>query len=269
MVSYLAGLSEQDVLTLARVAGYEPAQLATELRHRPWLINDLLLDDSVIDFVTAPNGRLSDRVSPFLLFAVLIRLVAEELHDATYVNDWTGPRSRLPVFDVAPLQEFLEDPGRMFFLVAVLSSFAVPEPPPVPADPFDLSDLARWLEQALPRDRANLLRRLGDLSLLMAGIFPDRTGSTPMRPLEAERLGRTAGMKAEEMLALADAGRMAPGLEAFDSLGSRWYEAAASEGGAPPVVADVASRFRSARRVLNHLTDRHLYRIQPHWNLAV
>jgi hypothetical protein len=156
----------------------------------------------------------------------------------------------------------------MFFLVGLLASFAVPEPPPVPADPLDLADLARWLNQVMPKDRATLLRRLGDLSLLMAGVFPDHAGTQALRPTDAERLGRTVGMRPEEMLELSDSGRMAPGLEALESLGSRWYGAAASSGGAPPVVADIATRFRSARRVLNHLADTYLYRIEPHWNFA-
>lgn len=268
MATYLDGLSEQDVTTMARIVGTEPALLAVELRRRPWLINDILSDPRILDLVIGDSGHISDRVSPFLLFAVLVRRVADELASATYVNDWTGPKSRLPVFDVAPLQEFLEDAGRMFFLASVLASFAVPDPPLVPADPLDLSDLARWLDQVLPRDRANLLRRLGDLSLLMTGIFPDRTGSTPLKPIDAERLGRTVGMTPEEMLELSDSARLAPGLDALESLGSRWYGAAASEGGAPPIVADIATRFRAARRVLNHLTDRYLYRIEPNWNVA-
>lgn len=268
MAMYLDGLSEQDVATIAKIVGTDTAHLSSELHRRPWLINDILSEPKILDMVIGGGGHLSDRVSPFLLFAVLVRRVADDLHGATYVNDWSGPRSRLPVFDVAPLQEFLDDPGRMFFLASVLASFAAPHPPPVPADPFDLSDLARWLDQVLPRDRANLLLRLGDLSLLMSGIFPDRTGATPLRPVDAERLGRTVGMKPEEMLELSDSARMAPGLDALESLGSRWYGAAASEGGAPPVVADIATRFRAARRVLNHLTDRYLYRIEPNWNVA-
>ena len=36
----------------------------------------------------------------------------------------------------------------------------------------------------------------------------------------------------------------------------------------PPVLGDVANRFSAARRVLNHLADQHLYRLQPGWNVA-
>lgn len=267
MASYLDGLSQGDLATLAGIMGTDPVPLAENLYRRPWSINDLLGEPRVVDAVLARQEKASHIVSPFLLFAVLVHRVADDLRQATYVNDWSGPKSRLPVFDVTPLQEFLEDSGRRLFLTALLASFALPEPPPVPADPFDLTDLARWVDQALPADRLRLLRRLGDLSLFMAGVFPDHNGAKPLRPLDAERLGRTVGMKADELAELCDRARMAPGLDALESLGSRWYGAAAS-GGAPPVLSDVATRFRAARRVLNHLADRYLYRIEPNWNLA-
>jgi hypothetical protein len=268
MASYLNGLSQRDVATLAGIVGDDPTRLISRIHSRPWSIHDLLGDASVFKAVTDGQSHPTTAVSPFLLFAVLVHRVAEDLRGATHVNDWCGPRSRLPVFDVAPLQEFLEDPGRMFFLVSILASFAVPEPPPVPADPFDLGDLASWLDSVIATDRTKLLRRLGDLALLMAGVFPDSAGAKPLAPPEAKRLGRTVGMTGQELLDLCDYGHMAPGLEALESLGARWYGAAVIERGMPPVLADIASRFRAARRVLNHLTDSYLYRIQPNWNLA-
>lgn len=268
MASYIDGLTANDLGTLAGIAGTDPAGLSADLRRRPWAIHDLLSNPAVYDQTLDPRGDLSRTASPFLLFAILAHRAAGDLREATYVNDWSGPRSRLPVFDVAPLQEFVEDPGRLFFLVALLASFALPAPTPTPADPLDLSSMALWVDQAAPTDRRMLLRRLGDLALFMSGVFPDRNGAHPLRPLEAERLGRTVGMTAAEILALCDAARISPGLDALESLGARWYGAAFHEGGAPPVVADIAARFRSARRVLNHLADRYLYRLEPSWTVA-
>jgi hypothetical protein len=166
------------------------------------------------------------------------------------------------------LQEFVEDPGRMFFLVGLLASFAAPRPAPVPADPMDLDDMARWFTQALPSDQATLLRRMGDLSLFRAGVFPDATGPRALGPVQAERLGGTVDMTAEEILGLCDWASLSPGIDAMESLGSRWYAGAVEAGSAPPVVGDVASRFRSARRVLNHISDNYLYEVDFHWNLA-
>ena len=268
MSSYLEGLTERDVGTLASIVGEQPEWLATELRRRPWWIHDLLVRTDVFDKVLDRQAHPADVVSPFLFFAVLIHRTSEDLRAATYVNEWIGPQSRMPLFDVEPLQEFVEDPGRTFFLAAVLASFAVPQAPPVPTEPFDLHGLALWLDQALPDDRIILLRRLGDLSLFLTGVFPDSTGSRPLQPYDAERLGRTIGMTPDEMWALCDGGLPSAGITALESLGSRWYEAALLGTGTPPVVGDVATRFRSARRVLNHLTDHYLYRFETGWSVA-
>lgn len=268
MASYLDGLTDRDLGTLAAIAGGDAAGLSAELHRRPWRIHDLLVRPDVFEKVLGRHAHPSEAVSPFLLFAVLIHRTAEELREATYVNEWIGPRARMPLFDVAPLQEFVEDPGRTFFLAALLSSFAVPQAPPVPAGPFDLQGMALWLDQVVPGDRRALFRRLGDLSLFLTGVFPDHTGTRPLRPIDAERLGRTIGMTAEEILGLREPTLSFAGLDALETLGSRWYGAAVSGGGVPPIVGDVASRFRPARRVLNHLADRYLYRLEPGWTLA-
>lgn len=268
MASYLDGLSGRDLRTLAAIKAEDADQLAEELSQRPWAIHDLLSDDDVYDGVMGRQAHPANLVSPFLLFAVMVHAAAAELRDASFINDWTGPRSRLPVFDVEPLREFVEAPGRIFFLVTLLESFAMPKPSPVPADPLDLSDMAKWFEQALPHDRATLLRRMGDLSLFTAGVFPDHAGPRLLGGVEAVRLGGTLDMSAEEILSLLDGGSLSPGLDALESLGSRWYTGAVDAGSAPAVVNDIASRFRAARRVLNHVSDNYLYELDFEWGMA-
>lgn len=268
MASYLEGLSGRDLRTLAAITGGDADQLAEDLQQRPWAIHDLLSDPDVFEGVMGRQAHPANLVSPFLLFAAMVHAAAAELRSATFVNDWTGPQSRLPVFDVAPLQEFIEDPGRTFFLVRLLESFAVPPPVPVPADPLDLKDMALWVDQALPSQRATLLCRLGDLSLFMSGVFPDSTGPRALPPTDAEQLAGTLAMTSDEIVRLCDCGSISPGLDALESLGSRWYESAVDAGSAPPLVADVAARFRAARRVLNHVSDRFLHDIDLNWNEA-
>jgi hypothetical protein len=268
VASYLDGLSGRDLRTLATITADDPDQLAEELQHRPWAIHDLLSDADVLEGVMGRQAHPANLVSPFLLFAVMVHATATELRGASFVNEWTGPRSRLPVFDVAPLCEFIEDPGRMFFLISLLESFAVPTPAPVPADPLDLADMAQWFEQALPADRATLLRKMGDLSLFAAGVFPDHAGPRLLGPVDAIRLGGTVDMTSDEILGLFDHGSFSPGLDALESLGSRWYAGAVDAGSAPAVVSGVASRFRAARRVLNHVSDNYLYELDFQWGLA-
>lgn len=268
MASYLDGLSGRDLRTLAAIKVEDPEKLAEELHQRPWAIHDLLADDDVFEGVVGRHAHPANLVSPFLLFAVMVHAAAADLRSAKFVNDWMGPQSRLPVFDVAPLREFVEAPGRMFFLVTLLESFANPTPAPVPADPLDLADMAAWYQLALPADQATLLRKMGDLSLFTAGVFPDRAGPRVMGALEAISLGGTVDMTGEEVLGLFDCASLSPGLDALESLGSRWYVGAVDAGSAPAVVNDVASRFKAARRVLNHVADNYLYPLDLQWGLA-
>lgn len=261
MANYLERLTERDIATLAVTLGREHDELRSDLRLRPWMLHEVLSNDDVFEVVLDRRDHPAAVVSAYLLFAVLVHRVAGELREARFVHDWSGPRARLPVFDVEPLREFASDPGRLFYLVGLLTSFAAPAPPPVPADPFDLHDLAAWLRQVLPHHRTNLLLRLGDLSLFLSGVYPDRTGLKPLRPAEAVRLGESVGMTSDEILTLTDPARLGPGLDALEALGSRWYSAAAESGEAPLVIFDVASRFQAARRVLNQLTDTYLYKL--------
>src|SRR5262249_40263929 len=61
--------------------------------------------------------------SPFLTFAVAVHRVAERLARASYVDEWIGPRQRVPVFAVEPLRQLLADPLRRFFFVELLTSY--------------------------------------------------------------------------------------------------------------------------------------------------
>jgi hypothetical protein len=267
---YLERLSDRDLEILAMAIGRtsEPDTLRGEIRKNPGLLGEWLAEPGLVDLIFDPRHGLDVAPSPQLVFGVMVHRVAMDLVDAPYVVDWIGPKSRLPVFDVDPLKEFLEDPGRRWFLVELLDSFAGPEGK---IAGFHLPALAAAIDQVHPTMRGQLLRRMGDLALFLTGVFPDHTGSRPVHPIEAERLGRAAGMSDHEILSLS-AGKLptTAGMDWMEALGERWYRMALDQGrlGAsfvPPVVGDVAGRFTSGRRVLNVLTDRFLYRFRPDW----
>lgn len=269
-MSYLDTFTQRDIEILADLSGTDPGGIRIELRRRPWAVHDLLSDPGLIDGLFDPRTRLERGVSPFFLFAALLHHAAAGLQEAAYVGDWWGPRCRLPVFDVEPLREFALDPARIFFLAGLLSSFATAEAPPVPAQrPLDPFDLAGWLDATDGATRVALLRRLGDLALFHAGVYPDRTGSRPLSPVELDRLGRSAGMEASEILGLIHAAGVTA-LTVWEELGARWYAGAVAEGSGtvPAVVSDVSHRFRPARRLLTHLADGYLHRAETGWPLA-
>src|SRR5438132_878472 len=63
------------------------------------------------------------RGSPFLIFAVLVHRVVRDLRQATFIEEWVGPRQRVPVFDTESLRDFGADPLRRLFLAELLASY--------------------------------------------------------------------------------------------------------------------------------------------------
>jgi hypothetical protein len=118
--------------------------------------------------------------------------------------------------------------------------------------------LAGLIEVAPEESRPGIYRRLGDVSLFLAGVFPDYSAMHAFGPVDVSRLLRSARVPAGDRDGLA----AAPALDLLEYLGARWYRAALAT--APvrtarlDVVGEVAERFRQARRVLNHLADRYL-----------
>ncbi len=268
---YLDQFTDRDLAILADSVGSAPDELEVELTRRPWALHDLLTQAAVVDVVFDPRAGLAAGISPFLVFAVLVHQVGQDLQGASYVNDWTGFRSRLPVFEVQPLVDFLADPGRGMFLAQLLASFTRCAPQIGHDGALDPVALADRLDGAGGGRRVALLRRLGDLALFLTGIMPDYVGRQPLQAGEAERLGRTARLSAGEVLTALDGLPTTAPVELIELLGARWYRLALEEGepsGAghlPTVLSDVAGRFRAGRRVLNHLADTYLFRFQPAW----
>lgn len=241
-----------------------------ELRRDPHALPELLADPRVFDAVlgeqAVAKGRMAE-VSPFLLFAVMVQRAEQELAFMTHVAERTGMRQRVPVFDTPQLIEFLADPVRRLFLIELLASFTrvasgryrVQTRRGLRWRRFSELDpvrLAGLLDAVSDAERPGIYRRLGDVALFLTGVFPDHTaGDRALSTVDALRLVRAAG--ADQSLAAT------PVIELYEHLGARWYHTAwqltrvRTERLA--VITDVAERFRSARRVLNHLADRYLF----------
>ncbi len=259
-------LRDGDLTVLARALDTDPDELRTELERRPWYANDVLRREEVAEAVLHGSDAEQLSVSPLLLFTVLVHRATDELGSSDWVDEWVGRGCRLPVFDVEPLLEFADAPGRLLFTARLLVGFAVPEAPPIPADPLDLDELVDWLGAVEPADQVRLLRHLGDVALFRAGIFPDSTGAVALSTSQAEHLGRSVHMTDDELDHLVDRGSATPGFDAMETLSSAWYRAAVQRSPSTPVLLhDVAHRIRAARRFLNYVADRFLYNIQTQW----
>jgi hypothetical protein len=293
---YAAHLTDTDLTLLASAAGAPapggppgavpvlPADAdAGWLRRDPAAIPGLLGDPRVFEAVfgwgdtgTPPRPGRAVPVSPFLTFAVAVHRSATELASMRHVAERTGPRQRIPLFDAPALREFLGSPARKLFLAELLASFTrvasgryrVRGGGRTRTRRFSELDpvrLAGLLDDVPDAERPGVYRRLGDVSLFLAGVFPDYATLYGVGPAGVARLLRAAQVPAAERERLATA----PAIELLEQLGARWYRAA--YGLAPvrtarlDVVADVAGRFQQARRVLNHIADRYLFATDHPW----
>jgi hypothetical protein len=300
---YADHLTDADLALLASVTQEvrEPAWRAAAawLRGHPEHLAELIADQRVFQAVFGPGEQAAHATlaSPFLIFAVAVHRAASELESMDHVPERSGPRGRVPLFDAPELRDFLGSPARRLFLAELLGSFtrtaggqysAGPrgDDPPSSADrgassassstvrgrprarrfsELDLTRMAAQLENVPEADRPGIYRRLGDVALFLTGVFPDYAVAHALGPVSAAGLLRAAQVpprQHEELTA-------APAIDLFEYLGARWYRVAWSLAPARTarlaVVAEVADRFRQARRVLNHVTDRCLFPAGNPW----
>src|SRR6266550_3288134 len=217
---YASHLTDADLGLLASVAaaGNGPAADASSLRSDPVTLLRLLEQPGAFHAVlggpgdTAPGQAAP--ASPFLVFAVSVQRAAAELASAGHVPERTGPRQRVPLFDVPALRDFLVAPARRLFLAELLASFTRVASGRYRArvggrmrtrrfselDPVRLAGLLEAVPQA---ERPGVYRRLGDVTLFLTGVFPDYAATAVLGPVNAARLLRAAGLPAAQHERLA------------------------------------------------------------------
>src|SRR5579875_2035249 len=262
--------------------GDVPAAAVERLRRDPEAVLSLLADPQVFEAVFGVEAVISGETlfaSPFLAFAVAVHRAVADLAAAASVPERSGSRQRVPLFDAAELRDFLSSDARRLFLTELLASFTR-----VASGRYQVSSggrsrtrrfseldpvrLAGLLDAVPEESRPGIYRRLGDVSLFLSGVFPDYVTSRAFGPVNAARLLRAAQVPLGERERLT----ATPDLELLEQLGTRWYRSALAL--APvrtsrlSVVAEVADRFRQARRVLNHVADRYLMGPETTWFAA-
>jgi hypothetical protein len=281
-------LTDADLSLLVAVSqGVRPDQAAAGagwLRSHPQELPGLLADPGLFQAVFGPHATsarcsaMAALASPFLIFAVAVHRAAADLETMDHVPE-RSLRQRVPLFDASELRDFLGSAARRLFLAELLASFTRAasvqyraavrgQPGPRPrargargrrVSELDLVHMAGLLDAVPEAERAGVYRRLGDVALFLTGVFPDYAAAHALGPVSATGLLRAAQVPEQRRDELA----AAPAIDLFEHLGAQWYRAA--WGLAPArtarlaVVAEVAERFRQARRVLNHIADRCLF----------
>jgi hypothetical protein len=287
--AYFEHLTDGDVALLAAgVAAGSLNDRRAALRHRRGGIEDLLSSPRVFETVFATGGSSEPLigVSPFLAFAVAVHRAARELGSASYAQEWMGVGRWTPVFDTARLRQFLSLPWHRFFLAELLASYTHVSSGSVlvatrrglrrqrfsELDPVRLASLLDVVSEA---ERPGVLRRLGDLTLFLTGVFPDYVARRGFGPIEQSRLVRASRQASTRRRGAPGAPR--PGETADDNavalleqLGRRSYRAAFQLLGTPAsghvaILGELPERFGDARRILGVVTERFLFAHRDRW----
>lgn len=215
-----------------------------------------LLDDQRLGPAVAGDPEILLKISPYLYFAALLRLSRRELGHRSFTAEWLAPRRRVPVFDARQVAEVLSEGQVLHYLADLLASFTAvgrTRPPSSVTQrlaergtarrgrawDLDLRQLHLWRERADARDHFALDRRLGDVALFLAGVFPDSAhGPAELDEWEAESENRYRQ-------AARDPRARQCGLEG--------------------VLARLAGEVHPVRKALNFLADRHLQPLRCAW----
>jgi hypothetical protein len=247
-------LSESDLRFLVET-------VATNRRDYDHIVNlirdkeDLLepmLDDPKLTERLFRDEEALVRVTPHMLFSVLLRRLRRELEKEAYVLDVDTKGKRIPVFEGPAVAEMLSDKQTRDYLAEMLSSFARTNSGVIywkergtwhkrrfsDIDLDDMVELARIID---PEMRPALYKRIADIALFLSGIFP-------------EHAAHSSGSRKNMFSAKHT-------LKDYEQAGKRFYHVAARETDQTqwkPVLGTLAEKFSLARLALNSLSDRYV-----------
>jgi hypothetical protein len=221
------------------------------VRDKEDLLEPMLADPKLVERLFRDTEAFV-RISPHMLFSVLLRRVQMDLEKETYVFEIEPKGKRIPVFEATAVAELLSNKQARDYLVELLASFVRTNSGVIywkergawhkkrfsDIDIDDMVELARIID---PEMRPALYRRIADLTLFLSGIFPDHATLFAAHPTGMISAGRT--------------------LKDYEQQGKRFYRAAERETDQDqlrPIFARLAEQFILARRALNTLSDRYL-----------
>jgi hypothetical protein len=247
-------LSESDLRFLVETVATNRRDydhIANLIRGKEDLLEPMLEDPKLVERLFRDEETFV-RISPHLLFSVLLRRVRRELKKETYVFEVESKGKRIPVFEAPAVAEMLSDKKTCDYLAEMLSSFVRTNSGIIywkergtwhkrkfsDIDIDDMVELARIID---PEMRPALYQRIADIALFLSGIFPDHAALFAAHPNSMFSAKRT--------------------LKDYELQGKRFYRVAerhTDQAHLRPVLAMLAEQFTLARRALNTLSDRYL-----------
>ena len=202
-------------------------------------------DEKLFDRIMNQSGILRE-ISPVLFFEVLMRRAAREMRALPYTLERTSSQ-KIPVFDGADALELMKNEDFIYYQVEMLASFVNAEESPTGR--FGLDELIRRGPNAEGPERFNIHRRIGDICLLMLGIFPEHL----MQDYYYLFTGLQPPILGEERKSMAD----------YEFLGQEFYGLAARESRSgflhlKEVLRLMAENFYLAKKPLNFISENYL-----------
>jgi hypothetical protein len=221
------------------------------VRGKEDLLEPMLEDPKLTERLFREEGALV-RISPHLLFSVLLRRLRKELDKEAYILDLDARGKRIPIFESPAVVQMLSDKKVRDYLAEMLSSFTRTNNGIIywkergtwhkrrfsDIDIDDMIELARIID---PQMRPGLYKRIADIALFLSGIFPERATLFAVRRKTMYPAERT--------------------LEDYEQMGRRFYSVAALETDQAqwkPVLETLAEKFTLARLALNSLSERYV-----------
>lgn len=260
----LQSLSDQDLWFLVTTCAdrrTDHDRIVEMVRDKPDFL-EVMMDDEKLFRRLASDREAVVKVSPFVLFSVLLRQARRDLADRSFVLETEG-RDRIPVFAADQLRALLGDGEMRDYLAEMLASFVRTHTATVyfrrrgawyrhrfsDLDLDDLAALAEWVEEEF---RFPFYKRLGDVALFIPGVFPEH--APPRGQMPRGRRGRRS-------------------LEDYEEAGRHFYGLAAAHPAAggtgySGVLGRLREQITLVRRLLNFLSDRYLNPQKMHWFLA-
>jgi len=268
-MTYLKDLSEADlyfIVTTVVTKRRDYDYLCGLLKDKPDFI-DIMLEDEKLFRRVQEDKDIFLKISPFLLFSILLRQAKRELEKQTYTMEIVSRRERIPVFDARDTTAVLQNKDVREYLARMLASFTRVECTTVvfkargmtyqrhfsDLDFDDILELAGMVE--LPF-RFPFYKRLADTALFVSGIFP-------------EYLCRNQTLEEHEIPARL-AGHRSRTLHDCEEEGRRYYDLAATydearEQGLAGVLSLLAEKFTLARKPLNYLAENYIDKNRAKW----
>ncbi|HTQ52087.1 MAG TPA: hypothetical protein VMJ12_15365 [Candidatus Acidoferrales bacterium] len=190
------------------------------------------------------------RISPYLMFTVLLRRVRRDLEGRSFVLERDERGNRIPVFEAARAGELLSDPSLREYLIEMLCSFVRTNIAVLyrqegrgwqkrKFSDMDMDDMIALCQLAESELKPRFYKRIADIALFLTGVYPDHASFFVRRP------------RSQDWRRVPD----------YEREGRRFYTLAAQETEPPgpaSVFEKLAEQFTLARGVLNTLSDHYL-----------